>query len=252
MQKEYDWILDASGAPSVTSRLHQFEGDYFKEYLLAYQYVIRGDFQALWPRIKFAFFPDVPAQFQPAYTWVFPRDEQTANVGAVCTVRGKLNPDQLHLKKLLSNVLQAEGLANAVILEKGGGIAAGRILPRLVYDNILLAGDAAGLTSALHGGGIDLACLSGVLAVEAVSEGQSGVGAYAKKLKDYVKERNALEEVTIRKMRKLSFDQFDALLRGVTAKSKFTRLKTGLRHLDMLYTTLKWFKTKKEIPDWPV
>ena len=53
-------------------------------------------------------------------------------------------------------------------------------------------------------------------------------------------------------MRKLSFDQFDALLRGVTAKSKFTRLKTGLCHPDMLYTTLKWFKTKKEIPDWPV
>jgi hypothetical protein len=58
--------------------------------------------------------------------------------------------------------------------------------------------------------------------------------------------------VTIRKMREMSFDQFDTLLRGVTSKSKFVRLKTGLRHLDMLRTTLKWFGTKKEIPDWPV
>jgi digeranylgeranylglycerophospholipid reductase len=46
MQKEYDWILDASGAPSVTSRLHAFTADYFREYLLAYQFVVRSDFRS--------------------------------------------------------------------------------------------------------------------------------------------------------------------------------------------------------------
>lgn len=136
--------------------------------------------------------------------------------------------------------------------KRGGGIATGRMPARLVYDNILLAGDAAGLTSALHGGGIDLACLSGVLAVSAVSDGQSGVDGYAGKLKDYLGERTALENVTIRKMRTMTFDEFDILLRGVTAKSNFTRLKTALRHPDMLYATLRWFGTKKKIPGWPV
>jgi len=252
LQKEYDWVLDASGAPSVTSRLYRFSDAYFREYLLAHQLVLAGDFSALWPRIKVAFFPDMPAEFQPAYYWVFPKDAGHANVGVVCTVRGALNKDRLDWKKLLADALYAEGLIDAPVLERGGGIGATRMLPDLVYDNIIMIGDAAGLTSALHGGGIDMACLSGVLAVTAVSEGRKGVDGYAGKLKDYLRERNALEEVTIRKMRRLSFEGFDRLLRGVTAKSRRTRLMTGLCHPDMLYTTLKWFGTKKEIPDWPV
>ena len=252
LQKGYDWILDASGAPSVTSRRYQFSNEYFREYLLAHQLVLAGDFSMLWPRIKVAFFPNLPAEFQPAYYWVFPKDERRANVGVVCTVRGALNKDRLDLKKLLTDALRNEGLTDAVVLERGGGIGATRMLPRLVYDNIIMIGDAAGLTSALHGGGIDMACLSGVLAVRAVNRGQSGVAGYERKLKDYLSERKALEEVTIRKMRRLSFERFDRLLGGITAKSRRTRLMTGLCHPDMLYTTLKWFGTKKEIPDWPV
>ncbi len=252
MQKEFDWILDASGAPSVSSRHYGFTNEYFREYLLAHQAVLDGDFSALMPRIKFAFFSGLPAEFQPAYYWVFPKDEQKANVGVVCTVRGTLNAQKLDLKKVLADVLRMEGLDGMTVLERGGGIATGRMMPHLAYNNVLLVGDAAGLTSALHGGGIDLACLSGVLAVSAIREGAKGVANYERTLKNYLRERTALEEVTIRKMRKLSFDQFDELLCGVTAKSKLTRLKTGLCHLDMLYTTLKWFGTKKEIPDWPV
>lgn len=252
MQKEYDWICDASGAPSVTSRLHAFTADYFREYLLAYQFVVQSDFRALLPRIKFAFFDHVAAPFQPAYYWVFPKDEETANVGVVCTVQGRLPKGGPDLKDMLADVLCREGFKDAAILEKGGGIATSRMLPRLVYDNMLLVGDAAGLTSALHGGGIDLASLSGVLAVEAICGGANGVAGYEKMLKRYLRERTALERVTIDKMRQLSFDQFDALLAGVTAKSRLTRLKTGLRHFDMLWTTLRWFGTKKEMPDWPV
>jgi len=252
MQKEYDWILDASGAPSVTSRAYQFTTDYFREYLLAHQAVVAGDFTALMPRIKFGFFRNLPAEFQPGYFWVFPKDGQTANVGVVCTVRGKLGKDDVDLKKLMVDVLCAEGLTDATVLEKGSGIAASRMLPRLIYDNIILVGDAAGLTSALHGGGIDTACLSGVLAVEAASEGQTGIAGYEKKLKEYFQEKNALEQVTIQKMRSLTFNQFDDLLRGVTSPGKFARFKIALRHLDMFYVTLKWFGTKKEMPDWPV
>ena len=123
MQKEYDWILDASGAPSMTSRLYQFSDEYFKEYLLAHQLVLAGDFSALWPRIKVAFFPNLPAEFQPAYAWVFPKDAGRANVGVVCTVRGALSKDRLDLKKLLADVLRTEGLADAAVLERGSGIA---------------------------------------------------------------------------------------------------------------------------------
>lgn len=252
MQKEYDWILDASGAPSVTSRLCNFSGDYFQEYLLAHQVALAADFTELLPRIQIAFFPDIPAEFQPAYYWVFPKNSQIANVGVVCTVRGKMNKNRLDLKKLLADALCAEGLSNAVVLARGSGMAATRMLPRLVYGNILLIGDAAGLTSALHGGGIDMACLSGTLAIDAVTGGGQGINAYREKLIDYLRQKIALENVTIRKMRRLNFDQFDNLLGGVTASGKLRRLKTALLNPDMVYTTLKWFGTKKSSPDWPV
>jgi len=252
MQKEYDWVIDASGAPSVTSRLYQFSGDYFQEYLLAHQLVLAGDFDALHPRIKIGFFPDLPPEHQPAYYWVFPKDATRANVGVVCTVRGRLRRGSLDLKKMTAAVLSAEGLTGADVLASGGGIGATRMLPRLVYDNIVLAGDAAGLTSALHGGGIDMACLSGVLAVDAISEGRGGIARYAERLEDYLKEKKALEKVTIRKMRTLNFDQFDNLLGGVTSPGKLARFRIACRHLDMFYVTMKWFGTKKEMPAWPV
>lgn len=252
LQKEYDWVIDASGAPSVTARLYRFAGDYLKECLVGYQFVIQSDFSDLWPRLLISFLPELPAEYQPAYAWIFPKDGRTANVGVVCTARETFGREKADVKGLLSDFLRIEGLTDAVVLEKGGGIATGRMPDRLVYDNVLLAGDAAGLTSALHGGGIDLACLSGVLAASAAHEGRSGVDVYERKLKDYLRERNTLEEVTIGKMRTMRFDQFDRLLRGVTAKSRFVRLKTGLRHFDMLYATIKWFGTKKLLPEWPV
>jgi len=252
MQKAYDWMIDASGAPSITSRLYQFSDEYFREYLLAHQVVLAGDFSTLVPHIKFAFLPNLPAEYQPAYAWVFPKDAGQANVGVICTARGALNKNRLDLKQLLADVVCEEGLADATVLERGGGIGVCRILPRLRYDNIILAGDAAGLTSALHGGGIDMACLSGVLAVSAIREGESGIAAYEKKLKKYIHEKNELEKITIQKMRTLSFDQFDDLLRGVTSPSRWVRLKTAWHHQDMLYATLKWFGKKKDMPDWPV
>jgi digeranylgeranylglycerophospholipid reductase len=252
MTKEYDWIIDASGAPSVTSRLNHFSDDYFKEYLLAHQVVLAGDFSALWPRIKIAFLPDMPADYQPAYAWIFPKDENLANVGVVCTVQGTLRKDKLDLKKLLLQTINKEGLDGAQVLERGSGMAVAGMLPRLVYDNIILAGDAAGLTSPLHGGGIDMACLSGVLAAGAVINGGRAVAAYSQTLKHYTQEKLALEKVTIQKMKTLNFEQFDVLLRGITSRSWYVRGRTALQHLDMFYATLKWFGTKKSIPDWPV
>ncbi|MDD4358131.1 MAG: NAD(P)/FAD-dependent oxidoreductase [Smithellaceae bacterium] len=252
MKKEYDWIIDASGAPSITSRLNHFSNDYFKEYLLAHQVKIAGDFSALWPRIKIAFLPDMPADYQPAYAWIFPKDTRRANIGVVCTVRGTLKKDKLDLKNVLAQTIRKEGLDGVHVLERGSGMAAAGMLPRLVYDNIILAGDAAGLTSPLHGGGIDMACLSGVMAVDVIVNGNSGVAEYREKLERYTKEKLALEKVTIQKMKTLNFEQFDDLLEGITSKSFFTRFRTALGHREMFYVTLKWFGTKKRVPDWPV
>jgi len=250
MQKEYDWVIDASGAPSVTSRAYSFSRQYFKEYLLAYQVVLAADFSHLLPRIKFGFFADLSVGLQPAYYWIFPRDAHHANVGLVCTFHGTEAKDKTDLRMLLADVLKDEGLTEAHVVEKGGGIACSRILPKLVYDNILLVGDAAGLTSALHGGGIDMACLSGILAVAAVYGGESGVAAYSKHLNDSLREKIAFEDLCISKMRTLSFDQFDRLLRDVTSTSNISRAKAALQHADMLYATYKWLRKKQPFPAW--
>ncbi|HOG11537.1 MAG TPA: NAD(P)/FAD-dependent oxidoreductase [Smithellaceae bacterium] len=252
MKKSYDWILDASGAPSVASRLCGFAREYVQECLAAHQVRLAGDFSSLVPCIRVVFFPDLPVENQPGYAWVFPRDERSANVGVVCTVRKTQGPGRPDMKKMLADFLRREGLAGASVLARGGGIAPARMLSRLVYDNVLLVGDAAGLTSALHGGGIDMACLSGVLAVKALSGGQAGVARYAGWLERYMREKNALEKVTIGKMRSLTFGEFDRLLSGVTSASLRVRFWTALQNPLMFWTTIRWFKTKKKIPDWPV
>ena len=148
--------------------------------------------------------------------------------------------------------MRDEGLTDATVLERGGGIAASRMMPRLIYDNILLVGDAAGLTSALHGGGIDMACLSGTLAADAVIGGAKDIAAYEEKLRRYMQEKLALEKVTIHKMRTLDFDRFDDLLRGVTSGSAVRRAMTALAHLKMFCATVRWFGAEKNRPDWPV
>lgn len=252
MRKDYDWIIDGSGAPSLASRAYNFTRDYLREYMVAYQVVLKADFSALWPRIKVGFFPDLPAELQPGYYWIFPKNKKQANVGVVCTVRDAQSKERVMLKKRLANVLVEENLTGAEISGSGGGIASLRILPRFVFDNILLVGDAAGLTSPLHGGGIDMACFSGVLAAASIAQGHQGVGQYQKYLTACLQEKLALEAIAIRKMRQLNFTDFDKLLAGVTSQKHAIRAKTALKHPDLLYATYKWVGKKIEAPIWPV
>ena len=139
MQNAYDWIIDASGGPSVTSRNYGFSNDYFPGALIAYQAVLSGDFSRLAPAIKAVFLPDLPKEAVPGYYWVFPKDHDRANVGVVCTAgyNGRLS---LNLKELLREVFNREGLRHCAVAREGGGMIPTRILPRLVYDNILLVG----------------------------------------------------------------------------------------------------------------
>ncbi len=249
MQGEYDGIVDASGAPSVTSRAYGFSGRYLEDGLAAYQAVLRGDFSAVWPRIAVRFLPDLPPERRPGYAWIFPKDARRANCGVICTRRGSRRGGDPALKMLLADFLKSEGLAGAEILKTGGGLVPGRILPRLVYDRILLAGDAAGLTSPLHGGGIDLACLSGVLAVEALADGAPGIERYRPRLMGYIRHKLAVEALAIRKMRALDFDAFDALLGGVASQSNLRRARTALRHPALAFVTLRWLLHRETAPD---
>ncbi|MDQ5986605.1 MAG: Thiamine thiazole synthase [Syntrophus sp. SKADARSKE-3] len=241
--EDYDWIIDASGAPSVTSRAFGFSGDYFRKFMMAYQVVVSGDFSVLLPAIKAVFLRDLPKEVMPGYYWVFPKDEGTANVGVGCSAREGHRFD-VDLKTLLAGVLEREGLSGQAILKKGGGLIPARILPELVYGRVLLVGDAAGLTSPLHGGGIDLACLSGVLAVEAITNGRPGADLYRRRLIGYLREKSAMEGFVIAKMRTLRFEQWDTLLHAAAVPQNILRAKAALQHTDLLLAAWKWLRKK--------
>ena len=242
----YDWVIDASGAPSVTSRAYGFNGEYRRRPLLAYQYTVAGDFSALFSAatIKVGFLSWAPAECLPGYYWIFPKSAGVANVGVVFT-RGGEDGFPLDLKGLLTKIMGRESLRPERVLRKGGGLIPTHMLPRLVYGRIVLVGDAAGLTSPLHGGGIDLARISGIRAVEALSKGKQGVGAYRRELLSLIKHKLVLEEMLIAKMKTLSFTDFDDLLHAAAVRRAGIRTKVGLRHPGLLAAAWRWLKARR-------
>jgi digeranylgeranylglycerophospholipid reductase len=163
LQRDYKWVIDASGAPSLTSLQHGFR-DYYRKYS-AYtaQYVLEGDFSRYGERLKFVLFPHYEG-----YYWVFPkgRDVQgrtTANVGIGIFREDYANSCENSLWHDLDRLNDLEGIEGRV-LRRHGGIVPIRLREQLEYGNVLLAGDAAGCASPLHGGGIDTSFSVGRLA----------------------------------------------------------------------------------------
>ncbi|HHW42096.1 MAG TPA: NAD(P)/FAD-dependent oxidoreductase [Syntrophomonadaceae bacterium] len=164
LQREYDWIIDSSGVPSVTSLLYGFR-DYYRRYgAVTAQYVVEGDFSKLGERLKFVLFP-----YYAGYYWIFPKGRdatgrETANVGIgyFPSKRGREKRGDI-LWEELNNVLEREKIEGKII-RRLGGLAPVKLREQLRYGNILLVGDAAGCASPLHGGGIDTAYVTGQLA----------------------------------------------------------------------------------------
>lgn len=163
LQGDYDWVIDASGAPSLTSLQHGFR-DYYRKYS-AYtaQYVMEGDFDRFGERLKFVLFPRYEG-----YYWVFPkgRDAQgrsTANVGIGMFREGSATSWGNGLWDELDRLNAREHIEGRV-LRRHGGIVPIRLRKQLEYGKVLLVGDAAGCASPLHGGGIDTSYSVGRLA----------------------------------------------------------------------------------------
>ena len=103
----------------------------------------------------------------PGYCWLFPTGEGTANVGV--GVASQTIPDsKLGLKQLLQHLIENDGalaqrLGNARLVGKVAGWPLTTYDHRLpiVWDRVMLTGDAAGLINPLNGEGIQYALLSG-------------------------------------------------------------------------------------------
>jgi len=207
LQREYDWIIDSSGVPSITSLLYGFR-DYYRRYgAVTAQYVVEGDFSRLGERLKFVFFPHYAG-----YYWIFPKGRdaaghETANVGIgyFPSKQGKEKRGDI-LWKELNNVLARENIQGKII-RRLGGLAPVRLREQLRYGNILLVGDAAGCASPLHGGGIDTAYVTGQLAARWIASGQDN--DFSHEVWRLLKRKLGVEERLCRLWEQLDADTLD-------------------------------------------
>lgn len=158
-----DWIIDASGGPSVTSKAHGWQSFYKETSGLTVQYTMLGDFSAYRDKIYAAIL-----ESHPGYYWIFPKSDGEANVGVIV-----FDETDENLWHVLEEVIKDERLdAGYERTRKLGGICPVVMPEQLVHGNSLLTGDAAGLVSALHGGGIDNACISARIAIDCIANGE--------------------------------------------------------------------------------
>jgi len=104
------------------------------------------------------------------YVWVFPKDEDRANVGI-----GINSDNPMTAKHYLDKWLKENNIPFKKILEVNVGIIpVGGFLKELVKDNVLVVGDAARQVNPMHGGGMAEAMEAGTIAskwiVEALKE----------------------------------------------------------------------------------
>jgi len=157
---QFDWVIDASGVNPVAEKAFGLPS--VRKAVTA-QYTLEGDFSRLVGRLKVALHHQACG-----YGWIFPKGRDIANVGIGWFGR---RPPKVRLKKELDAFLAREGLKSCKVIKTAGGPIPIEPRKNLVIDNTLLVGDAAGFSSPLHGGGIDTACISGILAARAVAAG---------------------------------------------------------------------------------
>lgn len=217
LRKSYKWVVDASGVYSVTSKAYDFKRFYKENSAVAFQYVLEGDFSHIGENLKVGIEPDYLG-----YYWIFPKGMnregiETANVG----IGIYETPYKINIKQKLERVLKKEGLEEYNIIDKRGGLLPVKYPEKLIYDNIILAGDAAGLVSPLHGGGIDLACISGRIAAQEAARGGKD---YKKRLFKIIGRKLQMEKDLSLLWAKLDHSTFEELLEIVLCGTKISPL----------------------------
>ena len=149
-------IIAADGVDSLTAKMAGFPTENFpKDYAAGFQYHMSG--LALDDPDAVLFYVDKNAL--GGYIWIFPRSEDSANVG-IGMVPKKGLPG---VRILLNNFIKArpEIFEKAEMVELvSGGVPLTYPFPALVDDNFMLIGDAGHFVSAISGGGMSWAMFS--------------------------------------------------------------------------------------------
>lgn len=230
--KDYDWIIDASGLHSVAlSALHLRKNMKMPQAITA-QYVIEDDYSHLGNRIKFILFPN-----NLGYSWIFPKGKDSCKKETINVGIGYFNFQQpgKMIWNELDRICQEERIQGRII-RKFGGVIPIELRKKLQYGKILLVGDAAGCASPVHGGGIDLAVLTGKLAAR---------WAAAKREGDFTHEIRTILEPKIAVEKRLCsvWEEADEklleVLAGLLARDYRLDLRVFLKHWFLLLRELK-------------
>lgn len=108
------------------------------------------------------------ADYPGGYAWLFPKDRE-ANLGLGADKRFLTDLKQ-PLDALHRQLVETGLVGSAIRARTGGAIPVGGMRDRLVVGNAIFAGDAAGLTHPITGGGIAAAVASGEMAGQAAAE----------------------------------------------------------------------------------
>lgn len=152
-------VIAADGVSSQVGRNVGLDTGLSKtDYWITYQYKIRvRDISKNYVELY------IGSEFAPGgYLWVFPKGNESANVGLGISPLFMNKPPRSYLDRFIKwrfNSLEIE--------RKSAGRVPSKFTTNLVKDNIALVGDAARLVDPLTGGGIYNAIISGKMAGEA-------------------------------------------------------------------------------------
>lgn len=101
-------------------------------------------------------------EFRTGYGWIFPKGDH-ANVGVGTELYKDPTNTKLSLRKILDDFIQKElNITEEDIFFRGGGLVPScGLIPRLIKENVLVVGDAAGMVHPSTGAGIGSAMIAG-------------------------------------------------------------------------------------------
>ena len=172
------------------------------------------------------------------YVWVFPKSEDTANIGIVISgARAENTSAQEYLESFLEQYFPT---ARSILGQVTGGIPITGGLRRLVTDGLMVVGDAAHQADPLTAGGIVLGMVAGEYAGKAAAQCIREGDVRAQSLQRYEKrwrERFSKQQKSLRTVRrmltKMDPDLLDGLIR-TAATYDMTRISPAQAMLRML------------------
>lgn len=101
------------------------------------------------------------------YLWVFPKGNNTANVGLGLSVESAKKKSAI---KYLHEFVERKYPHAAMLTHIAGGVPCAKTNPKIVNENVLLVGDAAHQVNPVSGGGIISGMIGGMLAGQVAAE----------------------------------------------------------------------------------